>query len=291
MMYNYFVDKNQKTEKWLGMFFIILIAILGAYIIKKALESKITPSNTSPENTEAAPSKTNPLADSDNDGLPDWEEELRGTNPQSPDTDDDGTSDKEEARLGRNPLAAGPNDTVKDEYVSKIKPVDNFLQNKSQNIPANNVPEEKPAQVIKTDTLKKFGNNLAAVIKKYAGNMADDGKTFSEAAKSPNEETLKKILEIGFRYKNLAGELEKMETPEKAAEIIKNFRINLVNLSASTENLARIGADGKIPIENFQKYGENAMESNKSVIEIMKFFKNEGVQFSQNEDGYIFRLP
>lgn len=61
--------------------------------------------------------------DSDRDGLKDWEEMLRGTNPQNPDSDGDGTSDGEEVAKGRNPLLAGPNDFIK-EKIAVIKPSD-----------------------------------------------------------------------------------------------------------------------------------------------------------------------
>lgn len=50
--------------------------------------------------------------DSDNDGLPDWEEALYGTDPKNPDTDGDGTPDGKEIELGRNPLIKGPNDSM-----------------------------------------------------------------------------------------------------------------------------------------------------------------------------------
>ena len=48
--------------------------------------------------------------DSDNDGLPDWQEALYGTDPHNPDTDGDGTSDGKEVTLERNPLVKGPKD-------------------------------------------------------------------------------------------------------------------------------------------------------------------------------------
>ncbi|HAO64840.1 TPA: hypothetical protein DCQ44_02560 [Candidatus Taylorbacteria bacterium] len=50
--------------------------------------------------------------DSDNDGLPDWEEALYGTDPHNPDTDGDGTPDGAEIAAGRNPLIKGPKDVI-----------------------------------------------------------------------------------------------------------------------------------------------------------------------------------
>lgn len=50
--------------------------------------------------------------DSDNDGIPDWQEVLIGTNPNKADTDGDGTYDGDEVKSKRNPLKAGPNDKI-----------------------------------------------------------------------------------------------------------------------------------------------------------------------------------
>ncbi len=50
--------------------------------------------------------------DTDGDSLPDWEEAVRGTDPNRADTDNDGTPDGEEIHVGRDPLKQGPNDSL-----------------------------------------------------------------------------------------------------------------------------------------------------------------------------------
>lgn len=50
--------------------------------------------------------------DPDNDGLQNWEEELRGTNPNNPDTDGDGAKDGKEIEEGRSPLQPAPDDKI-----------------------------------------------------------------------------------------------------------------------------------------------------------------------------------
>lgn len=53
---------------------------------------------------ENGESDYDPNEDSDNDGLPNKDEETHGTDPQNPDTDGDGISDGDEVKNGTNPL-------------------------------------------------------------------------------------------------------------------------------------------------------------------------------------------
>ncbi len=52
-------------------------------------------------------SAINASTDSDNDGIKDWEEVIRGTNPYGTDSDNDGTPDGDEIAANRDPLKAG----------------------------------------------------------------------------------------------------------------------------------------------------------------------------------------
>ena len=70
-------------------------------------------------------------ADTDADGLKDWEEALWKTDPKKADTDGDGTSDNEEISIGRDPLTAGPNDKIsdKEDLVAQEKALADSKQN------------------------------------------------------------------------------------------------------------------------------------------------------------------
>jgi len=50
--------------------------------------------------------------DSDNDGLPDWQEAIYKTDPHNPDTDGDGYLDGEEVASGYSPTKKAPNDII-----------------------------------------------------------------------------------------------------------------------------------------------------------------------------------
>lgn len=57
------------------------------------------------------------MADSDKDGLTDWQEEIYKTDPNNPDTDADGYFDGEEVMSGYDPLVAAPSDKLSDKAI------------------------------------------------------------------------------------------------------------------------------------------------------------------------------
>jgi len=66
--------------------------------------------------------------DTDGDGLPDWQENLYGTDPKNADSDGDGTKDEDELKANRDPLKANtapkntePNDKIAPEVIERQK--------------------------------------------------------------------------------------------------------------------------------------------------------------------------
>jgi len=66
--------------------------------------------------------------DTDGDGLPDWQENLYGTDPKKADTDGDGTKDEDEMKVDRDPLKANtaeasqePNDKISAQIIEQQK--------------------------------------------------------------------------------------------------------------------------------------------------------------------------
>lgn len=169
------------------------------------------------------------IADSDHDGLKDWEEELWRTDPLNPDTDGDGAGDAEEIKNGRNPVIAGPNDPLDSASVAtKINPdakkivpdterfarelFATYLSTKQEGLPltqneiANiidtvsaSVPEESPklfsekgAKTFSAETpeaLRAYGNALGAVLKKPWPSRENELVIFERAIKDTNPET------------------------------------------------------------------------------------------------------
>lgn len=80
-----------------GALVVALLLVGASYVLSgpSFLSSRIVGAESTDELLTAYAAK-----DSDNDGLPDWQESLYGTNPSKPDTDEDGVSDGDAAKQG-----------------------------------------------------------------------------------------------------------------------------------------------------------------------------------------------
>jgi hypothetical protein len=105
--------------------FVIALSVSIAVILFTILFNYLKPNITNFKNnnpladTNGTPAIANIDLDSDNDGLPDWKENLYGTDPHKADTDGDGTNDVDEITQDRDPLKANtapagqePNDKI-----------------------------------------------------------------------------------------------------------------------------------------------------------------------------------
>lgn len=99
-------------------------------------------------------------ADTDGDGLKDWEEILWKTDPKKSDTDNDGTSDGEEVIAERDPLKAGPDDKIAAKIEDLVK------ENK----------ETEKKETLTISYAKQFLANYL-LLKQQKGTLAEDDKS------------------------------------------------------------------------------------------------------------------
>lgn len=118
--------------------FLIALSIAIGIVIITIVINYLKPNSSKYSNSLATSSSTIPVwakIDSDNDGLPDWQEALYGTDPKKSDTDGDGTTDGAEVAQNRDPLKANtapkgqePNDKIDPAIIEKDQKVINEYQ-------------------------------------------------------------------------------------------------------------------------------------------------------------------
>lgn len=207
----------------------LLVVALGGFVVHREYANQgedIAAMKINPSETLGAAAL---IADSDRDGLKDWEEELWRTDPLNPDTDKDGTGDAEEIKKGRNPVIPGPNDKLDSESVAtKINPgakkvvsdterlarelFATYLSTRQEGLPLNqneianiidtvsaSVPEESPrlftekeAKSFSGETpeaLHVYGNALGALLKKPWPSRENELAIFERVIRDENPET------------------------------------------------------------------------------------------------------
>jgi hypothetical protein len=87
------------------------IVIIGAIALSALLVAYVSYDRKEPAHISLS-EQGSVLPDTDQDGIKDWEELLRGTDVHDPDTDGDGSLDGAETAVSRDPLKPGPDDAV-----------------------------------------------------------------------------------------------------------------------------------------------------------------------------------
>ena len=178
-------------------------------------------------------------ADSDGDGLKDWEELLWKTDQNKADTDGDGTSDNEEITLGRNPLKAGPDDKIsdKEDLVAQEKAISDSKQNTLTAVYA-----------------RKFLMEYMA-LKTQKGELSDLDKNNLVQSLVDNIEPLAVTDEYTIANLNLSEDASKLNIKKYSDELKKIFITQtyvLVNEPNAFEGLLKSVKDNKE--EETQKY-------------------------------------
>jgi hypothetical protein len=229
-------------------------------------------------------------ADTDEDGLKDWEESLIGTNPQSKDTDADGTTDGDEVTQNRDPRKKGPNDkTVAQNIVVEASITDETLtdrvsrdffsryliakqQNKditpeeasliAQQVVAN-IPAFIETKVYGTKDISITSNDSEQTRLTYAKQISDilvnNSPQFTENSleivgriiQNPIESDRKKLATILASYKTILSKTLAIPVPSR---VVPEHLVYINALSSIYSNLAEIEQLSNDPIRGYVAY-------------------------------------
>lgn len=238
--------------------------------------------------------------DADGDGLPDWDEALRGTNPQNPDTDGDKTSDGEEVRLGRNPREAGPNDKAEENLnVIFAKPVPQIFNYQSSIIKkGEEIPPIADSGLLlekgespKLESLRAYGNAIGSTIRQAVGDGQEELAVLNKTIGAVAPETVAAVATLAGKYEILTENLRRVNAPPETAQAHERLAAAYGAYGTALRGLTTVGADGNTAPESFQKYSDTALAVGKVLIETALFFAEQEVIFAPDEPGNIFTLP
>ncbi len=290
---------SKKFQKILGsivivIVVIILISLVGSgkiHITQKQKEQAVIQKMTLSELVQK---------DTDNDGSPDWEEGLFGTDPKQPISNKQGIPDGE--YINNQKKAQGGGDTsnltetdkaAQDFFIAieALKQSDNLTPTAlynitssiSQTILSEKLPETYAFSDVKTtennkQNQKKYMTDFKKIhsdaIKKGLGKELG---VFMQALGEGNRDQLASLSKYADIYKNMSVQLKNIQTPEDLSTnhylLINHYErigISLNNISESFENPTK----GMIGVAGYKKWTE---ESNTVLKDIQDLFKQYGI--------------
>lgn len=306
---------KQSSLKNIAFIILALIIVGGVFVLAEYRNNSngnlVYDSNISIKDAVKAIPQDMQYKDSDGDGLKDWEEALLGTDPNKAD-------DKSLIEKARNNTSTHTEiestetltstDVLARDFFARymeLKQVGLSTDKQSQEnlvgqvlksglILDNPKKYELKDIIVITDTskeaIKKYGNDIGAVFKKYNANNRDEAVIAKEAIDKEDYKILKEIDPIILNYKNIINNLLKIQAPKSISDTHLAL-INSVNLFLFvSESLRKVDVD---PVKGLQGVNRE-LEAAKALDDALRSIKDRlysiDITYSNTEPGSMF-LP
>lgn len=261
-------------------------------------------------------------ADSDNDGLADWQEVFYGTDPNNSDTDGDGTADGEEIDNKRDPAIPGPNDElvntrsiVKTEFDVPGYTPGSLTDNISKNLFSNYLSLRSSGQIntqsseaVANSLVNEISQNTQIEVKYSNSDLNIVGSSDEDLTNYANEIAIvwidytrqlealsdlsddQYIAQSSLIYKAAADFMSKINVPNVAANIHLELVNNIYSFGASVGELAMYETD---PIRTLIAANQNEKIFEDQVnlfTTLANYFEDNDIIYKNNEISRFWNL-
>ncbi len=286
---------------YLGVFIVLIITVVISY---NEYKKNIPDRNLRTENVESIKptivvENNYQNADSDADGLSDWEEMLWKTDPKKKDSDSDGTSDGEEVALSRDPLKKGPNDKYNESsaLIQNYTPTfvtdfNSYTSRIAREIYAKSQGSTDTDEAAK-EIIEQIKNELQLSDIYKESNLI----TFDQSDKKKMEKYSQVLIEIQVDeiqravsetnnpyiysdiYKQIAVKLSAIEVPKNFSGLHTNYVNNYNKLSVMAKRIADGEKDPAIVLFVLPEYTQLSQEQSMIIEQIKNYYKNNDIIF------------
>jgi len=309
---------NRKIIAMLIVATLVVVGVIGVDLIKKYITSKnVVEISSEPTLEEILPGDRVVAMDADGDGLFDWEEELRDTDPQNEDTDGDGEMDGPEVRGGRDPLTPDANATTTVQQSLFYENVSYVPGSLSETVATSFISNHsllKQAGRLDAETLDRLSREVAeeAYKKAFIENIyiVSDVKTFTETDQerlrqygntfagirnnyyqqitATDETRTDYVQAILALYTSFSEELMQIPTPLQLATVHVDFSNNIYKIGQALPSLANRAQDPVRATIVKNQYNIITQEQVAFAQTITDYFKSNGILFSNDELGRLW---
>jgi hypothetical protein len=140
------------------------------------------------------------------------------------------------------------------------------------------------------ETIKKYGNNLALLIKKFFDPIPESELTVFGEAVAEDESALKKLEPIAAAYRNAAKEMLSLPAPDNFSESHLKLANSFNNIAKGLEGMQKFPDDPFAVFVGLGQYGENAASSRSILKGLNQYFADNSVVFANNEPANFFQI-
>jgi len=248
-----------------------------------------------------------PARDTDKDGLPDWEETLRGTDPQRYTTADE---------------LAPPAATTSEPYTPPTtltgRFAERFLENIIRTGAGEPLTEEGKAKVVSESlgtlaaqtrerlytradikstaendvaALHTYGNRLGATLMENSVDSENELVIFNRAVKENNVEKLAALRPIEEVYANMISDLRALDTPSSFAKQHVDLINTIAMVKADIVAMQRVFSDPLSTLMRVKRYQGDAAGVYYAIHNIRATLEKSGIAYASDEPGiFLFSL-
>lgn len=306
---------------------VVVIFAVGAGFLWLRNDStlEITREATAPKKTQGAASLVavatkSLLEDSDNDGLPNWEETLRKTNPNDPDTDKNGIRDGDEPYNYRTTQQkideiAG---SISQENLTETQKFGRqflvqYLEGKKQgkvldeaattnmaNELVSTIAQNTSVVLYTTENIQTISQNTEGTLREYANRMGriilrnspaeNRGAValITEALQTENPEKLKQLLPLIESFRNSVTEALSVPVPSNLTEQHLGFLNALSVIETALSGLQDIFKDSLVAMVRTGQYEQGVQLLKIALQNIADFYAQKNIIFEKSEEGAAF---
>ena len=149
-------------------------------------------------------------------------------------------------------------------------------------------PSSAPMSIHATDPLRTYGNEIATLLLAQGTREHRNAMALNALVKDPsNESHAAEVLAMSSQYERLAKQFETMHTPEGTVSLNKQLSRDYRELARAAHTLSQKRSSNQADAA-LEVYNEAALEVAVALRSLFTFFKDNKVQFSPEEPGFVF---
>ena len=144
-----------------------------------------------------------------------------------------------------------------------------------------------PATTKEIGTLRAYGNEIATILIEQGAREHLNARALNAFIEAPSNEHADLVRAMSSQYEQLAKQFETMRAPEATVSLNEELSSDYQQLAGAAQTLSTKRSSNHVDVE-LDAYNDAALQVAETLRSLFTFFKDNNVQFSPQEPGFIF---